>query len=84
MKRWLKLAMGWAFVALGVVGLVLPVLQGVLFLAIGFAILSRESEWVAAQLQKLRTRYPQLSERFETAAAKANSILGRFSIRRSE
>lgn len=84
MKRWLKLILGWAFVALGIVGLVLPVLQGALFLAIGFGILAQEYEWAETQLHKLLQRYPQLSEKFETAADKLNSFLGRLTTRRSE
>ncbi len=84
MKRLLKLFLGWAFVALGIVGLVLPVLQGLLFIAIGFAILAQESEWARRQLEKLRHRYPQLSEKFDTAADKANATLRRFTTRRSE
>ena len=84
MKRCLKLVIGWAFVALGIVELVLPVLQGVLFLAIGFGILAQESKWARRQLEKLRQSYPQLSETFETAAEKTTSILGRITTRRSK
>lgn len=64
-KRWLKLGIGWAFVALGVVGLVLPILQGFLFLAIGFGILSQESAWVRRQLERLRRRYPKAAAKFD-------------------
>lgn len=84
MKRWLKLAIGWAFVVLGIAGLVLPFLQGILFLAIGFGLLAQESEWAGARLEKLRRRYPQLSEMFDRAADKTTSILERFGGRRSE
>jgi len=41
-KRFLLILTGWAFVALGIVGLFLPVLQGILFLLIGLVILSAE------------------------------------------
>lgn len=78
MKRWLKLALGWAFVFLGIVGLVLPFLQGILFLAIGLGILSGESQWARMRLQMLRRRYPQLSETFEKAAEKTNLVLARW------
>lgn len=84
MKRWLKLAIGWAFVVLGIAGLVLPFLQGILFLAIGFGILAQESQWARRQLEKLRRRYPRLSAKFDEAADKTTSILGRFGGRRPE
>ena len=43
-KRIAVLTLGWLFILFGIVGLVLPVLQGVLFLLIGLALLSTESE----------------------------------------
>lgn len=80
-KRWLKLGIGWAFVAFGVVGLVLPILQGFLFLAIGFGILSQESAWVRRQLERLRRRYPETAGKFdnvhEQAAARIKRLTGR-------
>jgi len=36
-KRLLALVVGWGFIALGIVGLFLPILQGVLFLLIGLS-----------------------------------------------
>lgn len=38
-KKVFVLLLGWGFIALGVVGLFLPVLQGILFLVIGLTIL---------------------------------------------
>ncbi|HRC76656.1 MAG TPA: hypothetical protein PLO33_13355, partial [Kouleothrix sp.] len=35
--------LGWLFIILGVLGLVLPVLQGVLFLVIGVALVGRRN-----------------------------------------
>lgn len=84
MRRWLKISVGWAFVVLGLVGLVLPILQGVLFLAVGLGILAQESAWARMRLEELRRRYPLLSEKFDMASDKANSIFGRFISRRSE
>ena len=34
-KHYLFLALGWIFIFLGILGLFLPILQGILFLAIG-------------------------------------------------
>jgi uncharacterized protein len=76
-KGWLILIAGWGFVALGVVGLFLPFLQGVLFLLVGISILSLEYAWARRLLQKLRERFPGLSERLDAANARAHAWLKR-------
>ncbi len=70
-KRIAVLALGWGFLLLGIVGLVLPVLQGFLFLLIGLALLSSESETARRILERLRARYPGLSERIDVAETRA-------------
>jgi uncharacterized protein len=76
-NRWLVLITGWSFVALGVVGLFLPILQGVLFLLIGVTILSTEYVWAHKLLQKLRKRFPSLTARLDTAQWRAHAWLKR-------
>lgn len=75
-KKLVALLLGWAFVALGVVGLFLPVLQGVLFLLIGLFILSSEYVWAHRLLQKVRNRFPTAALRCEEASRKAHDWLG--------
>lgn len=58
LRRHLILAGGWGFVALGLAGLVLPFLQGILFLIIGLMILSSQSPWAARQLQRVLNAHP--------------------------
>lgn len=72
-KRWVWIATGWMFIVLGILGLFLPLLQGVLFLFIGLLILSSEYVWAHQLLQKFRAKFPriaarvdQLHERFRT------------------
>jgi len=43
---------------LGIVGLFLPVLQGVLFLIVGLMVLSSQSPWAARQLQRFLDTHP--------------------------
>ncbi|MGB0630863.1 MAG: PGPGW domain-containing protein [Alphaproteobacteria bacterium] len=74
LKRYIVLGLGWFFVVLGVLGIFLPVLQGILFLLIGFILLSRESEWAQRQLEKLRTRYPKFAEKYDEAEARAERL----------
>lgn len=57
--------LGWTFLVLGIAGLVLPVLQGILFLFIGLFILSRQYEWARRWMDKLHRRYPGIFSRAE-------------------
>lgn len=70
-KRVAILILGWCFILLGVVGLFLPILQGVLFLLIGLIILSSEYVWAHHLLAKLRQRFPRISSTADDATAKA-------------
>ncbi len=57
-QRWLIIGLGWMFILLGIAGLVLPVLQGILFLAIGVLLLASVSYRVRRWLVIARRRYP--------------------------
>ena len=63
--RLLTVALGWLLVLIGVVGIFLPVLQGGLSLAIGFALLSISSQWVHLRLRRLMGRWPGIWKRME-------------------
>ena len=62
-KNSVMLIIGWFFVGLGILGLFLPILQGVLFIMIGLAILSTRSEKIKRLLKHLEDRYPHHHER---------------------
>jgi uncharacterized protein len=81
LKRALVLLVGWGFSLLGIVGLFLPVLQGVLFLFIGLVILSSEYAWAHRTIAWLRQRFPKVGHVADAGAAKAASWLRRFSRR---
>lgn len=70
-KRVVLLIVGWGFLLLGVVGLFLPVLQGILFLLIGLLILSSEYVWAHHLLVKLRARFPTVGRKADQAASRA-------------
>jgi uncharacterized membrane protein YbaN (DUF454 family) len=80
-KRWLILVIGWFFIFLGILGLFLPILQGVLFLAIGSYLLSLESPWVRHKMLQFQRRYPKLGATLDEArlraARVARKILGK-------
>lgn len=75
----MKLAAGWGFVVLGVAGLFLPILQGILFLAIGFSILASELPWAERQLHRLRRHFPRAAATFDDAKLRAAAWGERFS-----
>jgi hypothetical protein len=82
-NTFLVLLLGWSFVALGVIGLFLPLLQGVLFLLIGLFVLSSEYSWARRLLGKLRSRFPSLALRSDEAARRAHEALAQLFGRQS-
>ena len=62
-KKFGLLIIGWFFIVLGIFGLFLPILQGILFILIGLAILSSRSEIIKRFLRHLEERYPHHYER---------------------
>jgi uncharacterized membrane protein YbaN (DUF454 family) len=81
-KRILILIVGWAFILLGIVGLVLPILQGFLFIFIGLVILSSEYVWAHQLLTKLRQRFPKIGRLADQASDKGAAWLRRLSRQR--
>jgi uncharacterized protein len=72
LKRIAILIVGWAFILFGIVGLFLPILQGILFILIGLLILSTEYVWAHNLLQKLKVRFPKIAAQMEKAKMKAS------------
>ena len=56
---------GWAFLILGVLGLFLPLLQGVLFIVIGLTILSTRNAFARRILSRLEKKYPDIYAKVE-------------------
>ncbi len=75
--RFVILVSGWFFIVLGILGLFLPILQGILFLAIGAYLLSLESPMARRFIERMRRRYPRLGATFDTARDRAAHILHR-------
>jgi len=69
--KWLLI--GGAFVVLGVIGLFLPVLQGVLFIVIGILCLSKGSALVRSQKIGLKRRFPRLGSKLTYLEDKARA-----------
>ncbi len=54
---------------LGIAGLFLPVLQGILFLAVGASLLASEIPWVERQVAALKARHPKAAHAIDSAEA---------------
>lgn len=59
MKRLFRIALGCFFLLLGLAGLVLPFLQGWLFIAAGGIVLSRDVPILARLEQRVTARFPR-------------------------
>lgn len=55
--RMFRLIAGWLLVGVGIIGLFLPILQGILMIAAGLALLSGESELIKRVLKKAEPYY---------------------------
>lgn len=54
---------------LGIAGLFLPILQGILFLAIGVSLLASEIPWVERHVHRAKARHPKVAHAIDTAEA---------------
>jgi len=70
--------LGWVFLVLGFFGLFLPILQGILFLAIGMVLLSYESPWFRKKLTWFERRYPKYGRQIKEARIRAMLLVRRF------
>ena len=60
---------GWSLLVLGVLGLVLPFLQGFLFLALGVFVLRDQHIWAARRWSWVQGRWPQHVAKIEEMEA---------------
>ena len=58
--RVVNLGLGYGFIAFGIVGVILPVLHGTLFVIAGLVILSRHEPWAGAVLERLKGGHPRV------------------------
>ncbi len=77
LKRWAILGLGTVLVLLGILGLFLPVLQGILLLFLGLLVLSYEWAPAKRQLDRLRARYPTASARIDAVERRVKAWLTR-------
>ena len=73
-KRRALVASGWIFLVLGVLGLFLPILQGVLFLLVGLILLAKTQPRFRLLKMRLKKRYPKYAAVFKAAEARARAF----------
>src|SRR4030095_8386056 len=74
LKRVAIYVSGWGFIILGIVGLVLPILQGILFILVGLFLLSSVSPWAERLLNRIKKRFPRIAKQLDLANNKAKSV----------
>jgi len=70
MPSWKRKAAGLGLLLLGALGLVLPILQGMLFLALGLFVLRDQYGWARRGMAKLHARWPRQVEQVEALEAR--------------
>lgn len=76
-KRWAVLIAGWSLIAVGLVGLVLPILPGILFLVIGLLLLATEYAWARGLIDKASAKYPKVGAVLDRATTSVDRILAK-------
>lgn len=79
--RWLAQILGYTFLVLGVAGLVLPFLQGILFIVVGLLLLARSAPWAQRLLERIQRRHPQLRRPAEALARRLDRMLYHVEVR---
>ncbi|MDD2237575.1 MAG: hypothetical protein PHG65_10255 [Kiritimatiellae bacterium] len=75
--RWkdlVRVTLGWLFILLGILGLFLPILQGILFLAIGLWLLAPHVPLFHRLQQRVYARHPRIKKRIRRIRAKIKMI----------
>lgn len=75
-KRILLFAAAFVFIVAGLLGLALPFLQGILFLAIGLILLSIASPRARAWIQTRTRKYPKFHTWVEKIERRITDIIG--------
>ncbi len=76
-KKLAHILLGVFLIILGVAGLILPILNGILFLLLGFILLSFESTYVESHLNKFAHKNTLIGKWYEKLLTFMNKLFGR-------
>jgi uncharacterized membrane protein YbaN (DUF454 family) len=68
---------GYICFFIGIAGLVLPIIPGIVFLAIGVYFFSLASERVNIKIERLKVKYPRLGHHYDIFDSKVNRFFKR-------
>jgi uncharacterized protein len=74
MIRLASIFLGYSLLTFGVIGIIVPILHGAIFLVLGLLVLSRHALWAQRLLEWLKRRHPRVEtmiERGEVLLARA-------------
>ena len=74
-KRLTILGLSCVFLLLGLIGILLPVIPGMVFLITGMYLLSLESLWLSNRLEVIGQKYPKFAKVNKFARGKALQII---------
>ncbi|MEF9475438.1 MAG: PGPGW domain-containing protein [Candidatus Mariimomonas ferrooxydans] len=71
-KRVVKIVVGFTVVLIGIAGLFLPVLQGIFFIILGFAILGTEYVWARRLMKRFKKQTDNVKNSFFSNTSKGS------------
>ena len=75
-KKLFHIALGFTLILIGLLGLILPILNGVIFLLLGFILLSFQSQYVEQRLSRIAHKNSVLGEWYEKLDSWMRRIFG--------
>jgi uncharacterized membrane protein YbaN (DUF454 family) len=64
--------LGWLCLLIGIAGLVLPIIPGLVFIAIAVYFFSLASEWLGIKVESIKDRHPMIKHHYDKFDTKAN------------
>jgi uncharacterized membrane protein YbaN (DUF454 family) len=68
---------GHIAIVIGIAGIILPIIPGILFIAIGVFLFSRASESFNARIDKVKLRFPNFGRHYDIFDSKVNRYVKR-------
>jgi hypothetical protein len=66
---------GWSCLFIGFMGLILPIIPGVVFLALGVYLLSLGWLWLWTRIETIKTRFPSLAYHYDKIDTKISRYI---------
>ena len=79
--RLAALTLGYGCLAVGVIGLILPVVHGTMFTVAGLVILSPHQRWAAALLERLKRQHPRVRALVDRGERFTQRLLRRLTVK---